>query len=46
MQDGLEEMKQQYLSTVEKIRGGLLFKVGRLLVRRGAAQVCSVWQET
>lgn len=44
--EGLEEMKQQYLSTVEKIRGRLLLNTSRLLVRRAAAQVCSVWQET
>lgn len=46
MQEGLGELKQQYLSTVEKIRGRLVFKTNRLFVRRVAAQVCSVWQET
>lgn len=46
MQEGLEEMKQQYLTTVEKIRGWLVVKTNRLFVRRVGAQVCSVWQET
>lgn len=44
-QEGLEEMKQQYLSTVEKIRGRLGFGTrGPPLAAQ--AQVCCVWQET
>ncbi|XP_029697568.1 centrosomal protein of 152 kDa isoform X4 [Takifugu rubripes] len=40
MQEGLEEMKQQYLSTVEKIRGRWVFQTNRLLARRGSALLC------
>lgn len=40
MQEGLGEMKQQYLSTVEKIRGRWVFQTNRLLARRRSALLC------
>lgn len=48
VQEGLEDMKQQYLSTVEKIRGRsghLALALAKRTARRCSGLLC-VWQET